>query len=274
MRRKILLAHMVPAAAVLLAMAVQPSPVSAQATRGEIEAIVKQYLAQHPEEIGDMVKDYLAKHPEALQQALIEMMKKRTGAGEQTASARPAAPDKSALIHDNANMLFGSSRQVTLGNAQGDVTLVEFFDYNCGYCRRALSDTVTLLKDDPKLRIVLKEFPILGPGSVEAAKIGVAVRMQDPTGKKYLAFHQKLLGGRGPANRDTALAAAREAGIDMARLEADGTSDEIAKTLDETRRLGQTLGINGTPGYVVGTMIVPGAIGAEGLKRVILQARN
>ena len=94
---------------------------------------------------------------------------------------------------------------MTLGNPQGDVTLVEFFDYSCGFCKRALSDMLALLKDDPKLKIVLKEFPILGPGSVEAARVAVAVRMQDPGGQKYLAFHQELLGAPGPATRDRAL---------------------------------------------------------------------
>ena len=250
------------------------SPSAAQSVRGEIETIVKEYLAQHPEEIGDMVKDYLAKHPEALQQAIIEMMKKRQPASGQASNPQPANPDKSAAIKSNSDLLFNSRRQVNLGGVDGDVTLVEFFDYNCGFCKRALSDTEALLKDDPKLKIVLKEYPILGPGSAEAARIGVAIRMQDPDGKKYLAFHEKLLGGRGPVNRESALAAAREAGVDMARLETDVQSDEIDKTIAESRQLAQSLGINGTPGYVVGNAVVPGAIGAAALKKMIQQARN
>ena len=108
-----------------------------------------------------------------------------------------------------------------LGNPKGDVTLVEFFDYNCAYCKRALSDMLTLIKSDPNLRIVLKEFPVLGEGSTEAAQVAVAVRMQDESGKKYLEFHQKLLGGRGQADRARALAAAKDAGVDMTRLEKD-----------------------------------------------------
>jgi protein-disulfide isomerase len=247
---------------------------SAQSPRSEIETIVKEYLAQHPDEVGEMVKSYLTKHPEVVRQVIIDMMKQRAPSGEQALDAGPAAPDRSAAIRSHADLLFRSSRQVTLGNPDGDVTLVEFFDYNCGYCRRALADTATLLRDDPKLKIVLKEFPILGPGSAEAARIGVAVRMQDPSGEKYLAFHQKLLGGRGRANRETALAAAREAHVDLARLEVDVSSDEVSKSLDEARQLGIWLGINGTPGYVIGNVIVPGAIGAEGLKKVIQQARD
>ena len=97
--------------------------------------------------------------------------------------------------------MFSSPHQVVLGNPPGNVTFVEFFDYNCGYCKRAMSDMLTLLKNDPKLKVVLKEFPVLGPGSVEAAQVAVAVRMQDKTGKKYLEFHQKLLGRPRPGRQ-------------------------------------------------------------------------
>ena len=100
-------------------------------------------------------------------------------------------------MKDNKETIFNSSRHVTVGNPQGDVTFVEFFDYNCGYCKRAMEDMIALMKDDPKLKVVLKEFPVLGQGSTEAARVAVAVRMQDKTGKKYLEFHQKLLTGRG-----------------------------------------------------------------------------
>ena len=118
-----------------------------------------------------------------------------------------------------------------LGNPHGDVTFVEFFDYNCGYCKRAMSDMLTLLKDDPKLKVVLKEFPVLGPGSVEAAQVAIAVRMQDKSGKKYLDFHQKLLGGRGQADKAHALAVAKEVGLNMAQLEKDMASPEVKATL-------------------------------------------
>jgi protein-disulfide isomerase len=265
---------MARAAIVAIAMLTTASISSAQSVRGEFEAVIKEYLEQHPDEIGGMVKDYLAKHPEVIQQAIIDMMKKRETAGGQAQNARPASPDKSTAIKSNSDLLFNSKRQVNLGAAEGDVTLVEFFDYNCGFCKRALSDTVTLLKDDPKLKIVLKEYPILGPGSAEAARIGIAVRMQDQGAQKYLVFHQLLLGGRGPVNREAALAAAREAKVDMAQLETDVASDEVTKTLEESRQLAQSLGIKGTPGYVVGNVVVPGAVGAVALKKAIQQARN
>src|SRR5471032_3705124 len=132
-----------------------------------------------------------------------------------------------ASIAKNGETIFNSPRGVTLGNRDGDVTFVEFFDYNCGYCKRAMADMLELMKADPKLKVVLKEFPVLGPGSVEAAQVAVAARMQDPVGKKYLDFHQKLLGGRGAADKARALAVAKEVGLDMGKLEKDMASPEV-----------------------------------------------
>ena len=256
-----------PAAAALITFVfVAGAPALAQSSRADIETIVKNYLAEHPEEVQHIIKDYLVNNPEVLREALTEMIKNRRSA---TASA-----DKIAAIKSNATLLFGSPHQVTLGNPHGDVTLVEFFDYNCGFCKRALADTTALLKDDPKLRIVLKELPVLGPGSTEAARVAVAVRMQDESSERYLAFHQKLLGGRGPVNKEAALAAAQEAGLDMTRLQTDLSSDEVDETLKESVRLAQALGITGTPGYVIGENIVPGAVGLVALKQRIQLARQ
>ncbi len=160
-----------------------------------------------------------------------------------------------------------------LGNKDGDVTFVEFFDYNCGYCKRAMADMLDLMKTDPKLKVVLKEFPVLSQGSVEAAQVAIAVRMQDPTGKKYLDFHQKLLGGRGPADKAHALAAAKDSGVDMARLDKDMASPEVKATIDENMKLAESMGMNGTPSYVIGKQVVVGAIGLDGLKEKIGLAR-
>ena len=113
--------------------------------------------------------------------------------------------------------MFNSPRQVTLGNPNGDVTMVEFFDYNCGFCKRALDDMMTLIKDNPNLRVVLKEMPVLSQGSMDAAQVAVAVAMQDKSGKRYLDFHQKLLNGRGQVDKARALAVAKEVGADMAQ---------------------------------------------------------
>ena len=116
---------------------------------------------------------------------------------------------------------------------------------------------------------MLKEFPVLGEGSVEAAHVAVAARMQDATGKKYIEFHQKLLGGRGAADKARALAVAKEVGFDMARIEKDMGSDEVKKTIDENMKLADALGVNGTPSYVVGDEVVVGAVGLDELKEKI-----
>jgi protein-disulfide isomerase len=143
-------------------------------------------------EIEKIVRDYLLSHPEVLEEVSTELSKRQSAA---------EAANHEAAVGKNAQAIFSSPRGVTIGNKEGDVTFVEFFDYNCGYCKRAMADMLELMKADPKLKVVLKEFPVLGPGSVEAAQVAVAVRMQDPTGKKYLDFHQKLLGGKGQADK-------------------------------------------------------------------------
>ena len=215
-------------------------------------------------EVERILRDYLIAHPEVIQDAMAELDKRQSAA---------EAEKHKATINQNAATIFSSPRQVVLGNPDGNVTFVEFFDYNCGYCKRAMDDMLTLLKDDPKLKIVLKEFPVLGPGSVEAAQVAVAVRMQDKTGKKYLEFHQKLLGGRGQADKARALAVAKDVGLDMARLEKDLASAEVKATLQESFKLAESLGLNGTPSYVIGDNVVVGAVGLESLKENVNTSR-
>jgi protein-disulfide isomerase len=215
-------------------------------------------------DIETIVRNYLVAHPEVLEESMAELNNRQAAA---------EAEKHEASVASNADAIFNSPRGVVLGNKDGDVTFVEFFDYNCGYCKRAMADMLDLLKTDPKLKVVLKEFPVLSEGSVEAAKVAVAVRMQDPTGKKYLDFHQKLLGGRGPADKARAMAAAKDAGLDTARIEKDLTSPEVKATIAENFKLAEAMGMNGTPSYVIGKQVVVGAIGLDGLKEKIGLAR-
>jgi protein-disulfide isomerase len=215
-------------------------------------------------EIEAVIRNYLIAHPEVLEDAMAELNKRQAAA---------EAEKHQASIAQNSDTIFNSPRGVVLGNKDGDVSFVEFFDYNCGYCKRAMADMLDLLKTDPKLKVVLKEFPVLSQGSVEAAQVAIAVRMQDPSGKKYLDFHQKLLGGRGPADKARALAAAKEAGLDVGRIEKDVASTEVRATIEENFRLAEAMGMNGTPSYVIGKQVVIGAIGLEGLKEKIGLAR-
>ena len=246
-----------PLAAVLIAVGLAlPAAIPARAQsfttdqRGEIERIVKEYLLSHPE---------------LLQDVMAELEKRQAAADTEK---------HQSAIKEYSDAIFASPRQVTLGNAQGDVTVVEFFDYNCGYCKRALSDMLELLKTDGKLKFVLKEFPVLGDGSVQAAQVAAAARMQDKSGgKKYLEFHQKLLGGRGEADKARALAVAKETGFDVARIEKDMTSEEVKAQIEESFKLAEALGLNGTPSYVVGREVVVGAVGLNTLKEKVNTAR-
>jgi protein-disulfide isomerase len=215
-------------------------------------------------EIEAIIKNYLVAHPEVLEEAMAELNKRQAAA---------EAEKHEASVAENSEAIFNSPRGVVLGNKDGDVTFVEFFDYNCGYCKRAMADMLDLLKTDSRLKVVLKEFPVLSQGSVEAAQVAVAVRMQDPGGKKYLDFHQKLLGGRGPADKTRALAAAKEAGLDIGKIEKDLANPEVRATIEENFKLAEAMGMNGTPSYVIGKQIVIGAVGLDGLKEKIGVAR-
>src|SRR3954452_11369635 len=238
-------------ALVMIALCGAPRVASAESfsagQRGDIEAIIH---------------DYLLAHPEVLEEAMTVLTKRQASA---------EAEKHEAGIATHAEAIFNSPRGVVLGNRDGDVTFVEFFDYNCGYCKRAMTDMLDLMKSDPKLKVILKEFPVLSQGSVEAAQVGVAVRMQAP--QKYLDFHQKLLGGRGQADKAHALAVAKELGLDMTRLEKDMASPEAKATIEENFKLAESMGMNGTPSYVIGKQVVVGAVGLEGLKEKISTAR-
>lgn len=211
-----------------------------------------------------VVRDYIVTHPEVLQESMAELEKRQTAAdAEKTREA----------IKKNADALFNSARQVVAGNPQGDVTLVEFFDYNCPYCKQAHNDMNALVKSDARLRVVYKDFPVLGPGSIEAAQVAVAIHMQDPGGEKLQAFRDALLSNRGQADKARALAVARDVGADIARIETDLGSDEIKTTLDENFKLAEQLGLNGTPSYVVGSDVLVGAVGLATLREKVKAAR-
>jgi protein-disulfide isomerase len=218
---------------------------------------------QSTQDIEKIVRDYILKNPEIIEQAIIELRKRQEQAENKS---------RTDAIANNKKLLFESPRGVVIGNPKGNVTLVEFFDYNCGYCKRALEDVSTLIKNDPNLKVVLKELPILSPGSVEAARVAVAVRMQDAS--KYFAFHRALLAGRGEANMARALAAAQAAGLDVERIKKDINNPEVDATLAESEQLAKSLAIGGTPSYVLGDQLIPGALPHDRLALVIAQVRK
>ncbi|MFD1694109.1 DsbA family protein [Roseibium aestuarii] len=214
-------------------------------------------------QVETIVKEYLLANPEVIRDALAELDRRQQAAEEKA---------RNDALSSSADILFNSEHQAVLGNPDGDVTLVEFFDYNCGYCKRAYADMVRLIEEDPKLRVVLKEFPVLGQGSAEAAQIAVAVNKLAP--EKYADFHQALLLQRGQANHASAIEAATGIGLTEAQI-GEVVQTELARTsISEVYELADKLGLSGTPSYVVGNEVIPGAIGYDGLKARIESVRN
>ena len=213
-------------------------------------------------EIEGIIRDYLIAHPEIIRDAIDELQR-RQDVAEQATQAK--------AIADNTPLLFSSKHQVVLGNPKGDVTLVEFFDYNCTYCRRAHADMKQLIADDKNLRVVLKEFPVLGEGSVEAAQVGVAVNMLAPD--KYVDFHDGLIASKGQVNGDRALAVAEELGLDATKVRDTMNSDAAKATINEVYDLAGKLSLTGTPSYVTAKEVVVGAVGYDALKQKIAGVR-
>jgi protein-disulfide isomerase len=207
------------------------------------------------QEIETIIHDYLLANPEVLDQAFKALQEKR---------AQEEAAKQKEAIAKSGELIFNSPHQMVLGNPKGTVTLVEFFDYNCTYCRRAVPDMLALLKANPDLRIVMKEFPILSEGSVEAARISVAIKDTEPS--QYLAFHQELFSRPGVANGAKALEVAKDLGVDVDKLKEAAAATEVTGNIKEVHELANTLGISGTPSYIIGTEVVPGALGFDALQ--------
>jgi protein-disulfide isomerase len=193
-----------------------------------------------------VVRDYLTKNPDILVEMTNELDKRQ--AAEQ-------AEKQQKVIGDNAEAIFRSPLAQVAGNPNGDVSVVEFFDYNCGFCKRALPDVVKLAQNDNKVRLVLKELPIFGEESEGAAKVALASAKQG----KYFEMYQKLFTEPGKADKDKALRIAGELGLDKGQLEKDMQDPEIQKSLDEAKELANKLGLQGTPLFLIGDRSIPGA---------------
>ncbi len=219
-------------------------------------ASAAEFTAAQRAEIGGLVKDYLLQNPEVVQDAMSELERRQ----KVQESAR-----REQVVGEKSAELFNAPNEVVLGNPKGKVTLVEFFDYNCSYCKRALDDVGKLLKTEPELRVVLKDFPVLSPGSVEAASIAVAARNQFK-GDQFWQFHSKLLSSHGPVARSQALAVAKDLGANMDQLARDAAGPEVKQTVQANMQLADALSLTGTPSFVVGQDVVVGAVGYDELK--------
>ena len=206
----------------------------------------KVFSADQKKAIEEVIKDYLVNNPEVfleVQQALEAKMDKIQ------------AEKLKVALSENAKDIYRDPDGAVAGNPNGKVTVVEFFDYNCGYCKKSFADIAKLIAAEPDIRFVFKELPILAKASEEASKVALAARLQG----KYWDMHRAIFESKAPANEANALKLAEKLGLDMAKLKADMNGPTVKAELDKTKQLANKMGINGTPHFLVGDRPIPGA---------------
>ena len=213
-------------------------------------------------EFGEFIREYLIENPEIMLEVQDALQKKQ----EEIRSQRSAE-----ALSTNQDAIFKSAYDLAIGNPKGDVTVVEFFDYNCGYCRRAHADMEAVIEGDKNVRYVLKEFPILGPDSEAAHKVSDAVRKLSP--ENYGAFFRAMMTQDGRASEESALAIAGELGIAEDAIRAKMSESPNTEQVQEAYQLATSLGTTGTPSYVIGNETVPGAVGKEAIEAKVANIR-
>ncbi len=211
--------------------------------------------------LGKSIREYLIANPEVLVEAMQELERKQD-------SQRDSQAQKA--IHENQRELLRDPDSPIAGNPDGDVTVVEFNDYQCPYCKRAHMAVKSTLAADGKVRLVLKDLPILGEPSRIAALAALAARAQG----KHLALHNALMEYGGKIDRDKIMEIARSTGLDMDRLQKDMDDPKLKQIIERNMALASALGVRGTPAFVVGNQFVPGAVDADSLKQLIADARK
>lgn len=212
--------------------------------------------------IEKLVRDYILNNPEIIIESLRGYEEKHRQASEKEAQ-QAIATKRDALERDPTSPV--------AGNPKGNVTIIQFFDYRCGYCKKVVPAIQELLKTDKDVRFVFKEFPILGPESVTASHAALAAWKIAPD--RYLPFHLALMESRGEMSEARVLEAAKKVGLDTDKLKAAMTDPAIATTLDRNMDLAKTLQINGTPAFIIGGQLVPGAVDLATLRDMVATAR-
>jgi protein-disulfide isomerase len=211
--------------------------------------------------LGKAIRDYLIANPEVLVEAMQELERKQDTA--QSSQAQKA-------IQEHRQALLNDPETPIAGNPNGDVTIVEFSDYQCPYCRRAHAAVKSVLAADTKVRLVFKDLPILGEPSRIAALAALAARAQN----KHLALHNALLEYNGKLDRDRIMEIAGSVGLDLAQLQKDMEDPKLKAIIERNMALASALGVRGTPAFVIGKQFVPGAVDADTLKQMIADARK
>ncbi len=218
------------------------------------------FTPKQKSDIEQIVHDYLVENPEVLVKAMTALQEKQ---------ARQEADQAEKGLATQRDKIFNDPTSFVAGNPKGDVTIVEFFDYQCGYCKQSLSALLKLLESDKKIRVVLKEYPILSEQSVTASKAALA---SIPQGK-YFQFHQALMAHRGALDDATIFKLAAGVGIDTKKLKADMTSAKIAKSIADNEALADALAIRGTPAFIIGNTLVGGAMSEAEMAALVAKAR-
>lgn len=213
------------------------------------------FSAAQKDELNKLIEAYIKENPLVVRDALIALADTESRERRNQALAMVGA--------DEGDPYIGAGDEA-------DIIIYEFSDYNCGYCKRVFTQLQTVLADDPKVRLTLKEYPILAESSVEAARAGIAAGMQG----KFEAYHVGMMNWRGPISLDAILEVAEDGGLDTTQLQADMASDEVENILQRTRATAQALEVSGTPALIIGTEFVPGAINADQIKEIIQAQRE
>jgi protein-disulfide isomerase len=224
-------------------------------------AAASDFTPDQKKQIEAIVHDYLKAHPEMLIDA-IQAADDKLKADEKDKAAQALAAHRQEVFSDPQSPVDG--------NPSGNVTLVEFFDYRCPYCKQVEPSLEKLVADDHQLRFVFKEFPVLGPDSETAARVALAARKQG----KYDAFHRAMMGTGGHIDETVIYKVAASVGLDVDKLKQDMKSPDIDQQLKANLDLGKTLNLDGTPSFIIGDTIIPGAISANDLKQLIADARG
>jgi protein-disulfide isomerase len=208
-----------------------------------------------------IIHDYFLQHPDFM----IEVLQ----AAEAKLKAEKAQDAKRAIAERRRELLHDDGSPVS-GNPAGDVTIVEFFDYRCPYCKQVEPSLEALIKQDPKLRIVYKEFPVLGEASVYASHMALAARKQG----KYQPFHDAMMATKGEINAEVIERVAKSAGVDVEKAKAEMNTPEIDALIKRNYALAEALDINGTPAFIIGDTLVPGATDIARLRELVAEARK
>lgn len=213
------------------------------------------------DEIGEIVRAYLLEHPDILRE-----MSDKLDAQQKMAEDKA----RGSALGENADAIFKSAIDPVVGNPKGDVTMVEFMDYNCGWCKRSVGEVSKLLEQDKNLKVVFKEFPIFGEGSEYAARAALAATRQG----KYWDLHRALFAHEGKVDAEVTDQLAEAQGIDMAQLKKDMEDPAIAGAIGANHALGQSLMITGTPAFIIDRTVVPGYLPIDGLQSEIDKVRK